>query len=92
MNPLDKIPNLTPEEFKDGKSGYIYVPYVTKTVKTSVNGVTLWHSNKIINLWLKIKFFFWKPKTLKNFKAYDGKPINAKYYSTVTLNKDEQSR
>ena len=89
MNKLDNIPTLTQEEFKDGKVGYIYIPYVTKTVKTTVNGVTVWHSNKMINFWLKIKFFFWKPKTLKNFEAYSSKPINAKYYSTVTLNKDE---
>ena len=89
MNNLDKIPTLTQEEFKDGKAGYIYIPYVTKTVKTTVNGVTVWHSNKMINFWLKIKFFFWKPNTLKNFESYSSKPINAKYYSTLTLNKDE---
>lgn len=93
MNNLNKeIPFLTPEEFKEGKSGYFYVPYITKTVKTTINGVTVWHSNKLINFWLKIKFFFWKPKTLKNFEAYASKPINSKFYKTITINKDEQSR
>jgi hypothetical protein len=92
MSKEDKIPTLTPEEFQNGKAGYIYAPYTTKTVKTTVNGVTVWHSNKLINFWLKIKFFFWKPKTLKNFEAYAAKPINAKYYSTITFNKDEQPR
>jgi hypothetical protein len=92
MNNLDNIPNLTQEELQDGKAGYIYAPYVIKTVKTTVNGVTVWHSNKLINFWLKIKFFFWKPKTLKNFEAYAAKPINAKYYSTITFNEDEQPR
>ena len=89
MEKRDNIPTLTSEEFKNGKSGYIYVPYVTKTVKTTVNGVTVWHSNKMINLWLKIKFFFWKPKTLKNFEAYGNKLINSKYYKTISINKDE---
>jgi hypothetical protein len=92
MSNIDKTPTLTPEEFQNGKAGYIYIPFITKTVKTSVNGVTVWHSNKLINFWLKIKFFFWKPKTLKNFEVYASKSINAKYYSTVTLNKDEQPR
>ena len=93
MNNLDKeIPFLTPKEFKEGKSGYIYAPYTTKTVKTTVNGVTVWHSNKLINFWLKIKFFFWKPKALKNFEAYASKPINSKFYKTITINKDEQPR
>ena len=92
-NNLDKeIPFLTPEEFKEGKPGYIYAPYTTKTVKTTINGVTVWHSNKLINFWLKIKFFFWKPKTLKNFEAYASKPINSKFYKTITINKDEQPR
>ncbi len=86
---MSNIPTLTPEEFNNGKSGYIYAPYVIKTVKTTVNGVTVWHSNKMINLWLKIKFFFWRPKTLKNFKSYAGKTINTKYYKTISINKDK---
>jgi hypothetical protein len=89
MNNLDNIPDLTSEEFKEGKSGYIYAPYVTKTVKTSVNGVTVWYSNKMINLWLKIKFFFYTPKALKNFEKYSNKPIDSKYYEEITIKKDE---
>jgi hypothetical protein len=89
MNNLDNIPDLTSEEFKEGKSGYIYAPYVTKTVKTSVNGVTVWYSNKMINLCLKIKFFFYTPKALKNFEKYSNKPIDSKYYEAITIKKDE---
>jgi len=92
MKKEDKIPTLTPKEFQNGKAGYIYAPYTTKTVKTTVNGVTVWHSNKLINFWLKIKFFFWKPKTLKSFEAYAAKPINAKYYKTISIAKDEYTR
>jgi hypothetical protein len=92
MNKADKIPTFTPEEFQNGKAGYIYAPYTIKTVKTTVNGVTVWHNNKLINFWLKIKFFFCKPKTLKNFEAYAAKPINVKYYKTILINKNEQPR
>jgi hypothetical protein len=92
MKKEDKIPTLTPKEFRDGKAGYIYAPYTTNTVKTTVNGVTVWHSNKLINFWLKIKFFFWKPKTLKSFEVYATKPVNAKYYKTISINKDEYTR
>ena len=92
MNNLDNIPNLTQEELQDGKAGYIYAPYVIKTVKTTVNSVTVWHSNKLINILLKIKFFFWKPKTLKRFEKYINKPINTKFYKTITINEDEQHR
>jgi hypothetical protein len=92
MEKKDKIPTLKPGEFKGGKAGYIYLPYVTKTVKADINGVTVWHSNKLINFWLKIKFFFWKPKTLKNFEVYAAKPINANYYKTISITKDEYTR
>lgn len=34
--------------------GYVWVPYEIKTIKTTVNNRTVWHSNKIINLFLKI--------------------------------------
>ena len=64
----------------------IYLPYVTKTIKTTVNGVTVWHSNILINLWLKIKFFFYTPKTLKNFKKYSTKNINVGYDPTLKIN------
>ena len=89
MNKINNIPNLTPDEFKEGKSGFILVPYTLKTTKTSINNVTVWHSNKLINLWLKIKFFFYTPKELKNFEKYGNKPIDSKYYETITIKKDK---
>ena len=46
--------------------GYVYVPYKMKTVSTSINNETVWHSNKLINLFLKIKRFFYKSKNIKN--------------------------
>lgn len=80
-----EIPQLTPEEFKEGKAGFIWAPYVTKNLKTSVNGLTVWHSNKLINLWLKIKFFFYKPKELKTLEAYSKKSVNAEYYKIIKI-------
>jgi hypothetical protein len=92
MNKLDKTPILTPEEFREGKAGYIYAPYIMKSRSTDINGITVWHSNKLINFWLRVKFFFWKPKAIKNFEKYATKPINTKYYGTFKINKDEQTR
>ena len=89
MNKLDKIPILTPEEFKEGKTGIIYAPFIIKTRSTDINGVTVWHSNRLVNFWLKIKFFFWKPKAIKNLEKYATKPINTKYYETFKITKDE---
>lgn len=88
MNKIDNIPPLPPNQLK---SGIIYVPYVTKTVATKINNITVWHSNKFINLWLKIKFLFWKPKVLKRFEKYSNKPINSKFYAEIKINSDEQS-
>lgn len=83
----NNIRHLTPEEFRDGKAGIIYVPYIFKTVKSSINNTTVWHSNKFINFLLKIKFFFWKPKGLKTFEKYSKKTVNAKYYETFKIEK-----
>lgn len=92
MNKLDKIPILTPEEFKEGKTGFIYAPFIMKTRSTNINGVTVWHSNRLLNFWIQVKFFFWKPKALKNFERYATKPVNPKYYGTLKTSKDEQPR
>jgi len=89
MNKLDKTSILTPEEVKEGKAGYVYMPYILKNRSTGINGVTVWHSSKLINLWLKLKFFFWKPKAIKNFEKYATKPVNSKYYQKISINKDE---
>lgn len=76
MNPKDK--------------GYIWLPYITKTVKTTINGETVWCENKWKNLLLKIKYFFIKPKYLKNVPFYKKKGINSSLYSVVEINGENQ--
>ncbi len=80
---------LTDEEFKDNKPGYIYVPYIFSTKSTSINGVTVWHRNKFINLLIKIKLFFYKPKSLRSFKNYSNKTLNKNYYSELKIKSGE---
>lgn len=65
--------------------GYIYAPYRIVTVSTQINGETVWYKNKLKNLWLKIKFFFIKPKYYKLMKKYPPKPINPKYYGIFKI-------
>ncbi len=55
--------NNKPKINKDDlDKGYILAPYIIKTVKTSIDGKTVWYANKWKNLLLKIKYFFLKPK------------------------------
>lgn len=70
-------------------NGYVYIPYVMKTVKTTINGETVWCVNKMKNLLLKIKRFFYKSKNLKNAEKYLNKPVNSSFYTTVKINGDE---
>ena len=76
----------------DDNTGIRFLPYITKTKATDINGITVWHSNKFINFWIKVKHFFYKPKALKNFEKYANKPVNTKYYGTLRIDKDEQIR
>ena len=73
------------EENKE--KGYVWLPYITKTVKTDINGETVWYANKWKNLLLKIKHFFIKPKYLKNAHLYSKKTINDKFYQTIKIDK-----
>ena len=73
----------------DLDKGYIISPYITKTIKTSINGETVWYANKWENLLLKIKHFFVKPKYLKNAHIYKNKVVNSSFYTTVKINGDE---
>ena len=66
-------------------SGYVWPPYVTKNVKTDINGETVWYANKWENLFLTIKHFFVKPKYLKNAHKYKNKMVNSSYYREVTI-------
>lgn len=71
--------------------GIIYAPYVPVTTATYINGEMVWNKNRWINLGLKIKRFFRKPKYLKNIKKYSEKTINPKYYKEIKLNDGKDS-
>ena len=61
------------------KNKIIYLPYLLKNIKTDVNGETVWHSNKFLNICLKIKRFFFKSKNIKEFEKFKNIKINTKY-------------
>jgi hypothetical protein len=69
------------------EKGYIFVPYIPITTKTTINDETVWYKNKFKNLLLKIKHFFIKPKCLKCFEKYKNRPVNQAYYSVIKIDK-----
>lgn len=69
----------------DSNSGIIFVPYIFLTVATYINNEPVWYRNKWKNFFLKIKYFFIKPKYLKNHHLFPKKKINESYYQTVKL-------
>ena len=69
----------------DMKNGIIFVPYICKTVKSTINSETVWHSNRFINLLLRIRRFFYKSKNVKNSEKYMNKKIDASMYGTFKL-------
>ena len=69
--------------------GYVWLPYITKTVRTDINGETVWYANKWKNLLLKIKHFFIKPKYLKSAHIYKNKVVNSSFYGVVKITGDE---
>ena len=71
--------------------GYVWLPYITKTVKTTINGETVWYENKWKNLLLKIKYFFIKPKYLKNDHFYKKKLINSSLYDVIKISSDKKT-
>ena len=72
------------------EKGYVWLPYITKIVRTGINGETVWYDNKWKNLLLKIKRFFIKPKYLKNAHLYSKKTINPKFYQTIKIEKNDE--
>ncbi len=76
----------------NNNKGYVWLPYITKTVKTSINGETVWYANKWKNLLLKIKHFFFKPKYLKNAHIYKNKVVNSSFYGVFKINEDENKQ
>lgn len=71
------------------EKGYILAPYITKTVKTTINGEVVWYANRWKNFLLKIKHFFIKPKYLKNAHVYKNKVINPSFYGVIKIDGDE---
>lgn len=69
--------------------GYVWLPYITKTVRTDINGEPVWYSNKCKNLLLKIKHFFIKPKYLKNAHFYKNKVVNSSNYGVIKITNDK---
>ena len=65
--------------------GVIYIPYIFVTEKTTINNTVVWYRNRIKNMLLKIKFFFYKPKAVKNFEKHSIKPINSKYITKFNI-------
>lgn len=70
--------------------GYVWLPYITKTTKTTIDGETVWYDNKWKNLLFKIKHFFIKPKYLKNAHVYKNKAINNSFYGVVKVTGDKE--
>lgn len=66
----------------------IHVPYVTKCTKTTVNSETVWHSNKIINILLKIKMYFYKSKNYKNHEKFLKMKVPSEHYKTFDIDSE----
>lgn len=60
------------------------LPYITKTISISINGETVWHSNKLFNMLLKIKRLFIRPSYLKNAHIYK-KHVDASNYKEIAV-------
>ena len=63
----------------------IPAPYVNKTIKTTVNSETVWHSNKIINILLKIKRFFYKSNNYKSHEKFLKIKVPSGHYNTFDI-------
>lgn len=84
---MDK--NIPEIDIKKLEAGYVWAPYITIISSTSINGETVWYKNKWKNLLLKIKFFFIKPRYLKDGKGYSNKTIDSGLYGTFKINDNE---
>ena len=71
------------ENNKDNE--YVMSPYITKIVKTSVNGETMWYANKWKNTLLKLKHFFYKTKNHRRFLELSKKKVDASFYMKIPI-------
>jgi hypothetical protein len=70
--------------------GVVFTPYIIGEPKsTDINGEVVWYRNKLLNLLLKIKRFFYKSKNLKNVEKYSNKKVNSSFYGVVKITGDE---
>ena len=70
--------------------GVVFTPYIIGEPKsTDINSEVVWYQNKLLNLLLKIKRFFYKSKNLKNFEKYSNKKVNSSFYGVVKITGDE---
>ena len=70
-------------------TGYVWAPYIPVTTATYINSEMVWHRNKWINFWLKIKRIFKKPTYIPNKlikSCYSTKTINPEFFGIVTVN------
>lgn len=82
---------MTEEQNKEvNKPGIVFVPYLMKCHSSKINNITVWHSNKFINLLIKIKHFFYTPKALRNFRKYSNKQVNRNFYGTLKINNENE--
>lgn len=66
--------------------GVVVVPYIIGEPKsTDINGEVVWYRNKMKNLLLKIKRFFYKSKNLKNTEKYLNRKVNSPFYGVVKI-------
>jgi len=82
---IGNIYNLKLFNMKHYENQIVYMPYILKTVSTSINGETVWYENKWKNLLLKIKRFFCKSKNFKNSEKYLNKKVNRSFYTPVKI-------
>ena len=68
------------------QEGYVMLPYTIVTVKTTVNGETVWYKNKFKNFLLRVKNFFHKSKNLKNHERYSKIKVDPKMYGVIKNN------
>ena len=67
------------------ESGMIFVPYIFKPIKTTVNNETVWHANKWKNLFLKVTHLFYKSKNYKTFIKYSKKIVDSSLYEKIAV-------
>ena len=72
-------------EHKEQDKGLVMLPYITKTISISINGETVWHSNKLFNMLLKIKRLFIRSSHLKNAHIYKNKHVDASNYKEIAV-------